>query len=75
MHHMTQSSQHRAHARDKALDREIDENLKKAFDQLASEPVPDRFTELLKQLKEKGPAAAAADAAAQAPDEEGKPNG
>ncbi|WP_420665455.1 NepR family anti-sigma factor [Cribrihabitans neustonicus] len=71
---MKQSSQLRAHARDKALDREIDENLKKAFDQLASEPVPDRFTELLKQLKEKGPAATA-NGAAQQPDEEGKPNG
>ncbi|MFW8633540.1 NepR family anti-sigma factor [Cribrihabitans pelagius] len=72
---MKQSSQQRAHARDKALDREIDENLKKAFDQLASEPVPDKFTELLKQLKEKGPAAAAANAATQQPEKEGKPNG
>lgn len=48
---MTQPRQ--ARPRNKQADREIDENLKRAFDQIASEPVPDRFTELLKQLKEK----------------------
>ncbi|WP_291728977.1 NepR family anti-sigma factor [Leisingera sp. F5] len=43
----------RARPRNEQADREIDENLKRAFDQIASEPVPDRFTDLLKQLKEK----------------------
>lgn len=33
------------------LNRLIDENLKRAFDTLASEPVPDRFTSLLEQLR------------------------
>ena len=48
---MTQAQ--RARPRDEQADREIDENLKRAFDQLANEPVPDRFTELLKQLQQK----------------------
>ncbi|MDC0658519.1 NepR family anti-sigma factor [Leisingera sp. SS27] len=43
----------RARPRNEQADREIDENLKRAFEQVASEPVPDRFTDLLKQLKEK----------------------
>ncbi|NSY38041.1 hypothetical protein GKC28_07195 [Leisingera sp. ANG59] len=43
----------RARPRNKQADREIDENLKRAFEQVASEPVPDRFTDLLKRLKEK----------------------
>lgn len=30
---------------------EIDRNLRQAFDQTVNEPVPDRFTELLSQLK------------------------
>jgi len=42
--------------RNQKADREIDENLKRAFDEIANEPVPDRFTDLLKQLKEKGAA-------------------
>ncbi|WP_291728972.1 NepR family anti-sigma factor [Leisingera sp. F5] len=29
----------------------IDRNLKKAFDELAAEPLPERFTDLLKQLR------------------------
>ena len=33
------------------VDAQIDANLKRAFDDLASEPVPDRFTELLNQLR------------------------
>ncbi|WP_209599342.1 NepR family anti-sigma factor [Ruegeria sp. HKCCSP351] len=37
--------------RSKRIDREIDENLKRAFDELANEPIPDRFTELLDQLR------------------------
>ncbi|MFV1443232.1 NepR family anti-sigma factor [Phaeobacter sp. JH18-32] len=39
-----------------AIEREIDSNLKKAFDTLASEPIPDRFANLLDQLKAKGAA-------------------
>ncbi|NIZ12079.1 NepR family anti-sigma factor [Phaeobacter sp. HF9A] len=30
---------------------EIDRNLRKAFGQLAEEPLPDRFTDLLAQLR------------------------
>lgn len=37
--------------RSKRIDREIDENLKRAFDEMANEPIPDRFTELLDQLR------------------------
>ncbi len=37
------------------LDREIDDSLKRAFDKLASEPVPDRFTALLDRLRASGP--------------------
>ncbi|ATG36587.1 MULTISPECIES: NepR family anti-sigma factor [Phaeobacter] len=40
--------------RSDAVEREIDSNLKKAFDTLASEPIPDRFADLLDQLKAKG---------------------
>lgn len=32
---------------------QIDQNLKQAFDSVASEPVPDRFTDLLAQLRAK----------------------
>ncbi|UWR87667.1 NepR family anti-sigma factor [Phaeobacter inhibens] len=40
--------------RSDAVEREIDSNLKKVFDTLASEPIPDRFANLLDQLKAKG---------------------
>ncbi|WP_299045769.1 NepR family anti-sigma factor [uncultured Tateyamaria sp.] len=33
---------------------QIDANLKRAFDDLASEPIPDRFTDLLNQLRTGG---------------------
>ncbi|WP_193743450.1 NepR family anti-sigma factor [Tateyamaria sp. ANG-S1] len=36
------------------IDAEIDANLKRAFDNLANEPVPDRFTDLLNQLRTGG---------------------
>ncbi|MBO9441914.1 hypothetical protein J7363_07410 [Phaeobacter italicus] len=39
--------------RSDTVEREIDQNLKRAFDALASEPLPDRFTTLLDQLKAK----------------------
>lgn len=42
--------------RNAKADRDIDENLKRAFNEIANEPVPDRFTDLLKQLKDKGAA-------------------
>jgi hypothetical protein len=34
------------------INRQIDSNLKRAFEKLAGEPVPDRFTDLLQQLRE-----------------------
>ncbi|MCW8844066.1 MAG: NepR family anti-sigma factor [Rhodobacteraceae bacterium] len=34
------------------LEEQIDENLKKVFKRDTAEPVPDRFAQLLKQLKE-----------------------
>ena len=34
-------------------DKLIADNLRKVYDAVASEPVPDRFTELLKELKKK----------------------
>ncbi|WP_157440802.1 NepR family anti-sigma factor [Aestuariivita boseongensis] len=33
------------------LDDEIDQNLKRAFDKVAEEPLPSRFTDLLEQLR------------------------
>ncbi|SHH02045.1 NepR family anti-sigma factor [Cognatishimia maritima] len=33
---------------------EIDRNLKRAFDEMAQEPLPDRFTNLLEQLRASG---------------------
>lgn len=42
-------------ARDKqksGLERQIEENLRKVYQKTVDEDVPDRFTELLKQLKE-----------------------
>lgn len=47
------------------LDREIDENLKRAFDAVLNEEVPDRFNTLLERLRKTG--------SHQAPD--GTPNG
>jgi hypothetical protein len=35
-----------------SLERAIDENLKRVYDDVASQDVPDRFTELLNQLRE-----------------------
>ncbi|MEL6646193.1 MAG: NepR family anti-sigma factor [Pseudomonadota bacterium] len=34
-----------------AIDEEIDQNIKRAFDDLVNEPLPDRFTTLLDKLK------------------------
>ena len=46
-----------ARERHDQIAKEIDANLKRAFDQLAGEPVPKRFTDLLKQLQDKEAAA------------------
>lgn len=46
----------------KAVQDEIDRNLKRAFDTVASEPVPDRLLDLVQRLR-------AQDAAAQSPPE------
>lgn len=40
--------------RNPEIDRQIDENLRRAFDTLASEPVPERLTHLLEQLRAGG---------------------
>ncbi|MCI5041336.1 MULTISPECIES: NepR family anti-sigma factor [Donghicola] len=34
------------------LDEQIDENLRRVYQTAASEPVPDRFTQLLEQLRQ-----------------------
>ncbi|MEQ9695919.1 NepR family anti-sigma factor [Shimia sp. SDUM112013] len=36
-----------------SLEEQIDENLRKVFQKDTEEPVPDRFVDLLKQLKER----------------------
>ena len=38
--------------RDSAFMRQIDENLRRVYEEAASEAVPERFQELLKKLKE-----------------------
>lgn len=40
--------------RTSSAEHEIDENLKRAFNDVASEPLPSRFTDLLDQLKSGG---------------------
>ena len=35
-----------------SVDRQIDENLRKVYQKTIDEQLPDRFTELLKQLKD-----------------------
>lgn len=37
-----------------SIETEIDDNLKRAFDEIANAPVPSRFTDLLDQLKQSG---------------------
>lgn len=34
------------------VDQQIDENLRRAYSEAAQEPVPDRFTQLLEQLRQ-----------------------
>lgn len=36
------------------VDRQIDENLKRVYDEALSEEIPPKFLELIKKLKEKG---------------------
>ncbi|MEO9779961.1 MAG: NepR family anti-sigma factor [Sedimentitalea sp.] len=35
-----------------AVDHQIDENLRRVYSEAAEEPVPDRFTQLLEQLRQ-----------------------
>jgi hypothetical protein len=37
--------------RKSAIDQEIDRNMKRAFEELAQEPVPDRFLNLIERLR------------------------
>jgi len=37
-----------------AVEKQIDENLKRVYEQDATDQIPDRFLELLKKLKEQG---------------------
>lgn len=40
--------------RKQAVEQQIDENLKRVYEQDVTDNVPDRFLELLKKLKEQG---------------------
>ena len=40
--------------RTRKIDNEIDRNLKQAFDELAGEPLPERFVDLLSRLRADG---------------------
>ncbi|WP_425038146.1 NepR family anti-sigma factor [Primorskyibacter sp. S187A] len=42
------------------VEQEIDENLRRAFEDISSQAVPDRFSQLLSQLKEAEGASSAA---------------
>ncbi|WP_253286224.1 NepR family anti-sigma factor [Ruegeria sp. HKCCD6157] len=46
---MTKPQPSRSHRQE--IEQRIDENLKRAFDEVASEPVPDRFVDLLEKLR------------------------
>jgi len=39
--------------RKKRLNEQIDENLRRVYSEASSEPVPDRFTKLLEQLRQR----------------------
>lgn len=39
--------------RQTVLNKQIDENIRRVYSEMADEPVPDRFTELLRQLRDK----------------------
>lgn len=41
-------------SRNSSVDHLIDQNLKKAYEDMAQEPLPSRFTDLLDQLKQGG---------------------
>ncbi|WP_223423055.1 NepR family anti-sigma factor [Tateyamaria pelophila] len=38
--------------RKKAINQEIDRNMKRAFEELLQEPVPDRFADLIERLRQ-----------------------
>jgi len=46
---MTKPQPSREHRQE--IEKRIDENLKRAFDEVANEPVPDRFVDLLEKLR------------------------
>lgn len=48
------TDQRKTERRSATVDREIDDNLKRAFDAIAEEPIPDRLTNLLDQLRKTG---------------------
>lgn len=39
--------------RQTVLNKQIDENIRRVYSEMADEPVPDRFTDLLRQLRDK----------------------
>lgn len=49
------TSQSKPEKRSEQVDRAIDDNLRRAFQQTADEPLPDRFTALLDQLRQSEP--------------------
>ena len=48
----SQQGAHAARTPDPVVEEAISRKLRKLYDEVASEPVPDRFTELLKQLEQ-----------------------
>lgn len=40
------------HSRNSKLNQQIDDNLRRVYDDAAREPVPERFTKLLEQLRQ-----------------------
>ncbi|WP_253282589.1 NepR family anti-sigma factor [Ruegeria atlantica] len=46
---MTKPQPSRSHRQE--IEQRIDDNLKRAFDEVANEPVPDRFVDLLEKLR------------------------
>ena len=38
--------------RQTVLNKQIDENIRRVYSEMADEPVPDRFTDLLRQLRD-----------------------
>lgn len=47
-------TQKREEPRDKAIERQIDENLRRVYAQLEQDEVPERFLDLLEKLRKQG---------------------